>query len=180
MSERLPREWTLDWEPACVNPDAAESSVDFVLPGGYTHVYLFLRKTDEVYERWYVITFRNSYVHRCEEIYGYGRTLDDALRLAENTWKKETEYAMRALGISEDEFVNKFCRDCRERAGAVWMSVRVIGPGQIVRVPMRVVECMYCWDPFSMIYDKKDDILRMLDELSPTIQDLKRMGIQVT
>ena len=161
MSEGLPHEWTLTpWAPMCIDPTGAESSVDIGLFVGYTHVYLFLRRRGNSFERWYVITYRNPIYHNCELIYGYGRTLDDALKMAKNKWGNEYQSALFALGVTEDEFNNRICISCE------------VSPNQWV-------ECMYCQDPFEDIERNKDEIVKTLDDLSSTVRELKRIGAQI-
>ena len=155
----LPHEWTLSpWAPTCVDATKAESSVDVGEFAGYVHVFLFLRKKRNTFERWYVITYRNPVFHNCEIIYGFGTSLDDALKMAKNKWEVERQSALYALGVSEEEFSNRFCAACEVS-------------------PHQWVECIYCNNPFDDVEENKDEIVKTLDDLSPTIRELKRTGM---
>ena len=98
-----------------------------------------------MYERWYVITFIDDrHYLPCEAIYGIGRTIDEALSMAEKRWEEEGDQAQNALGVSDEE-MSVFCTDC-----------------DIGKFP----ECIYCDDPFYEIERRKDQIVKSLDELS--------------
>ena len=167
--EELPRWWfkpqhPWEWEgERCVNPSEAESSVDVVTFTGVAHVYLFLWEKREgekrVYEKWYIVTYRNNWYDDCDVVYGYGRTLDEALAKAELKWDAEFRQALNALGVDDETFYGEFCVDCEFE-------------------PWQHQECTYCYYPFEEFEDKEEEVEKTLQDLSPTIQDLKRRGME--
>ena len=168
----VPIEWT-QWPfaPRCIDPSKASSSVDIVSPFGVAHVYLFIRQEIErqhgttILEKFYVITYRDKR-SSCDAIYGGGYTLDDAIRNAEATWNEEVDIALKAIGLSPNDFKFRFCPKC------------FLGE-------IQSRECMYCpiqvgetemISPIEYIRRHRDEILRVLDDLSPEITWAKTTG----